>query len=329
MKTICLLLAALFFRLPQPAVAQAVATEPFPETLDAYIRGALRDWEIPGAAIAVVKDGRVVVVRGYGVRELGKSDLVDGNTIFDAASLTKSFTAAAVGNLVDEGHMEWDDPVRRYLPTLEFPDPYLSANVTIRDLLCHRTGVRATNSAWYFTGVTRSQLPELVKNMQLAAPFRTRLVYSNIGYTLAGLAAAAAAGKSWEELITQRLLIPLGMTRSTVDFASAPTMGNVASGHALISGVQRVTPRETTPRITTAPAGAIQSSAYDLATWALFQLGDGTFRGRRILSAKTISEMHSPQIVVPSSEEFRIARQVRYGAAYGMGWQVFDYRGTP
>jgi CubicO group peptidase (beta-lactamase class C family) len=329
MKTMCLLLAALFFSLPQPAVAQAIATEPFPETLDAYIRSALRDWEIPGAAIAVVKDGRVVVVRGYGVRELGKSDLVDGNTIFDAASLTKSFTSAAVGSLVDEGHMQWDDPVRRYLPTLEFPDPYLSANVTIRDLLCHRTGVRATNSAWYFTGVTRSQLPELVKNMELAAPFRTRLVYSNIGYTLAGLAAAAAAGKNWEELITQRLLVPLGMTRTTVDFASAPTMGNVASGHALISGVQRVTPRETTPRITTAPAGAIQSSANDLAIWALFQLGDGTFRGRRILSAKTISEMHSPQIVVPSSEEFRIARQIRYFAAYGMGWQVFDYRGTP
>ena len=147
MKTVCLLLAALFYSLPQPAVAQAVA-EPFPETVEAYIRGALRDWEIPGAAIAVVKDGRVVVVRGYGVRELGKSDLVDGNTIFDAASLTKSFTAAAVASLVDDGRMAWDDPVRRYLPTLEFPDPYLSANVTIRDLLWHRTGIRATNSAW-------------------------------------------------------------------------------------------------------------------------------------------------------------------------------------
>lgn len=159
--------------------------------------------------------------------------------------------------------------------------------------------------------------------MELAAPFRTQLVYSNVGYTLAGLAAAAAAGKSWEELITQRLLVPLGMTRTTADFASAPTMGNLASGHARISGVQPVTSRETTPRLTTAPAGAIQSSANDLATWALFQLGDGTFRGRRILSAKTISEMHSPQIVVPTSEEFRVARQIRYFAAYGMGWQVF------
>jgi CubicO group peptidase (beta-lactamase class C family) len=328
-KTTWLWLAPLFFSLPQPAVAQAVATELFPETLDAYVRGALRDWEIPGAAVAVVKDGRVVVVRGYGVRELGKSDLVDGNTIFDVASLTKSFTAAAVASLVDDGRMEWDDPVRRYLPTLEFPDPYLSANVTIRDLLCHRTGVRATNSAWYFTGVTRSQLPALVKSMELAAPFRTRLVYSNIGYTLVGLAAAAAAGKSWEDLVTQRLLVPLGMTRTTADFASAPTMGNVVSGHALISDVQRVTPRETTPRVTTGPAGAIQSSANDLATWMLFQLGDGTFRGQRILSTKTISEMHSPQIVVPTSEEFRVARQIRYFAAYGMGWQVFDYGGAP
>lgn len=185
------LLVALFISFPNPAATQAGGREPFPASLDAYVKGAVRDWDIPGAALAVVKDGRVVFVRGYGVRELGKQEPVDSNTIFDAASLTKSFTASAIATLVMEKRLGWDDPANRYLPALEFPNAYLTANVTIRDLLAHRTGVSASNSAWYFTGVTRSQLPSLVRNMELAAPFRTRLVYSNVGYTLAGMAAAA------------------------------------------------------------------------------------------------------------------------------------------
>ena len=300
----------------------------FPKELDDYVAATVRDWEIPGVAIAVVKNGKVVVVRGYGVRGMGKPETIDENTIFDAASLTKSFTVAAIASLVDEKKMSWDDPVKQYIPTMEFPDPYLTANITMRDLLCHRTGVRATNSAWYFTNVNRSQLLGLLKNMEIAAPFRTQSVYSNIGFTIAGEAAARAAGTTWEDLITQRIIVPLGMKRTTAVFALAPAMGNIASGHALINGVQRVTPREGTQRDMTAPAGAIQSSAADLATWMIFQLGDGTFQGKRILSAAAMNEMHSPQIVIPTNEAFRTARQIKYFAAYGLGWQVFDYRGN-
>jgi CubicO group peptidase (beta-lactamase class C family) len=248
-------------------------------------RPRLHDWDLPGAAIAVVKDGRVIVARGYGVLELGKPDRVDADTMFGAASLTKSFTAAAIASLVDDKVLAWDDPVRRHLPALELPDPYLTANVTIRDLLCHRTGIRSTNSAWYFTAITRPQLLAVIKNMPIAAPFRTRLVYSNVGYMIAGETAAVAAHTTWEDLITQRLISPLGLTRTTVDFLAAPAMKHVASGHALFGGVQRVAPREGTPRATTAAAGAVQSSAADLAAWMLFQLGDGSWAGRRIVSA--------------------------------------------
>ncbi|PYS62260.1 MAG: hypothetical protein DMF74_13945 [Acidobacteria bacterium] len=300
----------------------------FPKELDEYVAATVRDWEIPGVAVAVVKDGKVIAARGYGVREMGKPETIDENTIFDAASLTKSFTVAAIASLVDEKKMSWDDPVKRYIPTIEFPDPYLTANITMRDLLCHRTGVRATNSAWYFTNVNRSQLLGLIKNMEIAAPFRTQSVYSNIGVTIAGEAAARAAGTTWEDLITRRIIVPLGMKRTTAVFALAPAMGNIASGHALVNGVQRVTPREGTPRDMTAPAGAIQSSAADLATWMIFQLGDGTFQGKRILSSAAMNEMHSPQIVIPTNAAFRLARQIKYFAAYGLGWQVFDYRGN-
>src|SRR3989442_14618823 len=185
----------------------------FPKKLDDYVAATVRDWEIPG--VAVVKDGKVIAARGYGVREMGKPETIDENTIFDAASLTKSFTVAAIASLVDEKKMSWDDPVKRYIPTIEFPDPYLTANITMRDLLCHRTGVRATNSAWYFTNVNRCQLLGLIKNMEMAAPFRTQSVYSNIGFTTAGEAAARAAGTTWENLIAQRIIVPLGMKRTT------------------------------------------------------------------------------------------------------------------
>src|SRR5881397_3499748 len=127
------------------APSKAPKREVFPHELDAYVATVLRDWDLPGAAVAVVKDGQVIVAKGYGVRELGRPDLVDANTIFDVASLTKSFTAAAIASLVDEKKLAWDAPVRSYLPTLEFPDPYLTANVTLRDLLCHRVDIRPTN----------------------------------------------------------------------------------------------------------------------------------------------------------------------------------------
>lgn len=304
-------------------------TDGFPRELDEYVAKAVKDAEVPGFALAIVKDGKVVVAKGYGVRELGKPELVNEDTIFDVASLTKSFTAAAIASLVDENKMTWDAPVKRYLPTLEFPDPYLSANITIRDLLSHRTGIHASNGAAFFTGVDRSQLFGLVKNMRVVAPLRTQFIYSNVGYTIAGEAAAVAGGTTWQDLITKRIIVPLGMKRTTSVFSSAPAMGNIASGHALIysKGIQIVTAREGRQRDVTGPAGAIQSSAGDMATWMNFQLGDGTFQGKRILSAGALAGMHAPQTIILPNEAFRRSRQIGHFGAYCLGWQVYDYRG--
>jgi CubicO group peptidase (beta-lactamase class C family) len=200
--------------------------------------------------------------------------------------------------------------------------------------------VAATNSAWYHSNLTRPQLLGLVKHMKLDAPFRTRMVYSNVGYTIAGEAAAAATGTSWEDLITQRIIAPLGMTRTSADYDAAPAMGNCASGHAMLgdAGVyedpsikgyeQRPTPRETT-RKSIAPAGSIQSSVSDLAKWMIFQLGDGTHEGRRIISAESMEQMHTPQVIIRAPAAMRAARQVRFFPGYGLGWQVMDYRGHP
>ena len=295
---------------------------------DGYIQDVLAVGDVPGASVVVVHQGSTVFSRAYGINRLGQADRVDLDTVFDTASLTKSFTAAAIASLVDEGRMAWDDPVRKHLPTLEFPNPYLTAELTVRDLLCHRTGLSNLDSAWYLTGISRNDVLGLVKNLEVSAPLRTKWLYSNIGFTIAGEAAASAAGMSWERLVTERLLTPLGMRRSTANFDAVPTLGNFASPHAIIGTNQVVIPRET-QRASTAPAGGVQSCATDIATWMNFHLGDGTHAGRRILSVASMAEMHSPQIVVPTTAAFRAARQLRYFAGYGLGWQVFDYRGRP
>ena len=311
-----------------PATALAQRPYPsFPRELEEYIAATIRELELPGAAIAVVKDGRVLVARGYGVRELGKAAPVDAQTIFDIASLTKAFTAAAIGALVDDSTLTWDDPIRRILPEVEFADPYLTANVTLRDLLAHRTGLPAANGLTFTAILPRDRLLRLVRHVEPVAPFRARYGYSNLGYTVAGEAGARAAGTTWERLVAERLLGPLGMTRTTADFAAAPRLGNVAVGHALFGGEQRPVPRGDASRTHTAPAGAVQSSAADLATWMLFQLSDGTHGGRRVLSPDVMAAMHSPHVLSPTTERFRVSRQVRYFAGYGLGWQIFDYRG--
>jgi CubicO group peptidase (beta-lactamase class C family) len=302
----------------------------FPAGLDAYITKAIADWEVPGLAIAVVRNDSVLVAKGYGVRELGKPERVDENTVFSIASLTKSFTATAAAMLVDDGRLEWDAPARRYLPGLEFRDRYLTDNVTVRDLLAHRTGLHASNMAWQLTGFTGADRAEMIRRaryLEPEAPFRTRLVYSNVGYLYAGEAIAAAAGMPLEEVIRQRILAPLGMRGTTIGDAAAARAANRAMPHAMIGGVQRSIPWRDIDVI--AAAGSVNSTAADMAQWLRFQLGDGTFAGRRLVSADAFWEIHSPQLVIPVSQGMKSARQVEGWAAYAMGWQVMDYRGHP
>jgi CubicO group peptidase (beta-lactamase class C family) len=311
-----------------PVAASPQATEAgFPPELEDYIEKTMREWQLPGAAVAVVKDGSVLLERGYGVRELGKPERVDARTMFDIASVTKTFTSAAIASLVDDGTLSLDDPLRAFLPELELRDPYLTANITLRDLLSHRTGLATTNAPLFSANLGPDQLLPLLRNVESVAPFRASYVYSNLGFTLAGEAAERASGKSWQLLVTDRLLRPLGMTRTTADFAAAPESGNIAVGHALFGGVQRPVSRGGAWRIRTAPAGAVQSCATDLAVWMNFQLGDGTHAGRRLLSADSMAAMHSPYVVSTTSEAFRSAREVNYFAGYGLGWQIFDFRG--
>jgi len=303
-----------------PALAQ------LPPGLDEYIEHARVAWDVPGIAVTVVRDGRVVAAKGYGVRTLGKEARVDENTMFDIASLAKSFTAAAVATLVDDGTMRWDDPVRRWLPQLEFSDPYRTQNVTMRDLLAHRVGVEPGNFVFRFTNYSTAEVLRRVRFLKEREPFRAGMVYSNIGYTAAGEAAAAAAKTSWTELVRTRLVEPLGMRDTTVG-VEHDRGANFASPHAIIAGVHQ--PIRNKKAMVIFPANGVNSTARDMAKWLLFQLGDGTWEGKRIISAEAMNEMHSPQIIISVPRSFRAARGVRFFGAYGLGWQIMDFHGHP
>ena len=282
-----------------PAFAQAPAKPPFPggppsnafpAALDSSIAKILRDWKVPGMAISIVKDGKVVVAKGYGVLELGKPDRVDENTVFDTASLSKSFTAAATATVVEEGKLSWDDPVRMHMPRVPFGDPYLAQAVTIRDLLSHRVGLESANTLTRFTGYDRDEVFSRIQYLKVKTPFRTQLDYNNTLYALGGEAAAAAAQVSWDELIRSRLLVPLGMTSSTAGELPGQNP-NTAKPHHIIDDIH--VPIRVVKLLNINPAAGVNSTAADMTRWLLFQLGDGTFEGRRILSPESMEEMHT------------------------------------
>ncbi|HJQ10336.1 MAG TPA: serine hydrolase [Gemmatimonadaceae bacterium] len=309
------------------AKGQAPTSEKFPAELDRYIEKAMRDWEVPGLAIAVVRNDSVLVAKGYGVRELGKPDRVDANTVFNIASLTKSFTTAAAATLVDEGMISWDTPVHRLLPEYELRDSYLTQNVTLRDLLSHRTGFFAANQTFQLTNTTRAEIIRRARFLPVSRPFRTEMVYSNIGFMIAGEALGRAAGMSYEDLVRRRVFTPLGMRSTTISSAEFARATNRVTPHAVIAGVQR--PIRLSDIDIIAPAGAVNSTANDMATWLRFQLGDGTFNGKRVISADQMWEMHSPQISFPVTAAMKRARLVKGWPGYGLGWQVMDYQGHP
>jgi CubicO group peptidase (beta-lactamase class C family) len=321
----CLALAVFARGLNAQGTAPA---EKFPADLDRYIETVRTQWQIPGIAIAIVRNDSTLVTKGYGVRRLGAPDRVDANTVFDIASLAKSFTATAAAILVDRGVLHWDDPVRTHLPALVLPNDTLTSQATIRDFLSHRTGIEPANMMWVPTAVTRAEVLDRMRHLRTVAPLRRQMVYSNIGYTVAGEAVAAAARQPLEELLRDLVIRPLGLASTTWTYDQAATMPNLAASHVPIGGSQQVIPRER-QRQSIAAAAAVQSTANDLARWMRLHLNRGMLDGKRYVSDSSMRAMHSPQVVIASTPAMRAARLVQdsAGTGYGLGWQVMDYRG--
>ncbi len=298
-----------------------------PEGFDAYVREAVEAWEAVGLAIAVVKDGDVLFERGYGLLELGRPERVDEHTRFAIGSTTKAMTAATLALLVDDGKVGWDDPVSEHLPEFRLHDPYVTREVTVRDLLTHRAGLGNADFLWYAQEYDADEILRRLRHVEPAYSLRSGFVYQNLMYLAAGAVVEAVSGMPWHELLQRRLLDPLGMTE-TIPLASR-TAGqpNVASPHDEVEGEVRVIENASVDAV--APAGSVWSSVHDMAKWLRFLLAGGVADdGTRILKEATVDELFTPQVVLRAASFYPTVRLTRPSwMTYGLGWFQHDYRG--
>jgi CubicO group peptidase (beta-lactamase class C family) len=319
-----LLLALLIF---SPALL-AQTLEVRLREIDAYAERAGRDWKVPGFSVAIVKDDKVVFLKGYGVRELGKAEAVDKDTLFAVASNTKAFTAAALATLVDEGKLRWDDPVTKHLPWFQLYDPYVTREVTVRDLLSHRSGLATFGGdlLWYETTYPREEVIRRVRHLKPVHGFRGRYGYQNIMFLAAGEVVPAVTGKSWDDYVREKFFRPLGMTRSNTTYKELTASSNVATPHNEVDGRVRVVKYSNVDAA--GGAAVINSTAAEMAEWVRLQLGRGTYGGQKIFSAAASREMWTPHTVVAGVSEAaeRFNPTVHFNL-YGLGWFLSDYRG--
>jgi CubicO group peptidase (beta-lactamase class C family) len=316
----CILALCVLAALP----AGAQQREPY-AGYDAYVNAALAAWKVPGAAIAIVRNDSLIYAKGYGLKEIGKPDRVDERTIFAIGSSSKAFTAAGVALLVDEGKVRWDDPAAQYLPALELYDPYATRELTIRDLLSHRSGLARGDLLWYGSDLSREQILHRVRFLRPSWSFRSQFGYQNLMYLAAGEVSARVSGKSWDDLIEERIFAPLGMTASNTSTRPLPGMPNVASPHTEIEDTVRAVPWRNIDNI--APAGSINSNAVEMANWVRLQLNKGKFGGKQIITSAQIEEMHKPHTIVPLDGTWKLFNPASHFLTYGLGWFLLDYRG--
>lgn len=294
--------------------------------LDAYTTQAVKDWGAVGLAISVVKDGRVVFEKGYGVRELGKPDAVDTATLFAIGSTTKAMTAASIGMLVDEGKVRWDDPVTNYLPSFQLKDPWATREITVRDLLTHRAGLPNADYLWYGQTNSTAEILRRVRYVDLAYSPRSSFIYQNIMYAAAGQVIAAASGMPWEEFVRTRIFAPLHMDHTVPLLSRAGRVPNVASPHDRIDDTLRVIANASVDPV--ASAGSVWSSVADMAKWMRFILDSGRVDGKQLLKPQTFAELLKPQTMVPPSQFYPSARLTHpHWVTYGLGWFQQDYDG--
>lgn len=291
------------------------------------VERAARDWNATGLAVAVVRSEELLFARGYGARELGQSDPVDADTLFSIGSTTKAMTAAALGILVDEGKLGWDDPVRRHIPEFEVKDPWISREMTVRDLLTHRGGLPNTDVFWYGRDPGMAEMLTRLRAVEPAYSMRAGYAYQNVMYATAGEVIRRVSGMPWHDFVATRIFGPLGMERTVPLLALTRTRSNVASPHHIVDGETVVIENASVDAV--AAAGSVWSSVREMSRWLRMLLADGLAAdGARILSEAVVEEMFRPQALVDRAQFYPTATVTRpKWITYGLGWFQQDYRG--
>ncbi|MBA3943521.1 MAG: serine hydrolase [Herpetosiphonaceae bacterium] len=296
------------------------------QELDALIEQAMTAWPAPGLAGAIVHN-EDIFMRGYGVRSLDDPTRVDERTIFAIASCTKAFTALALQLLAEEGRLTLDDPVTAYFPEFQLYDPYVTREITVRDLLCHRSGLQTFGGDLlaYGTTYSRDEILWRIRYLKPTSSFRSQFGYQNIMYVSAGHVVEAVSGTSWDSFIRERILLPLGMTSSTTSVSTFTADTNLAQPHIRRHGMLRQIPYLNVDN--EAPGGGINSNVLDMLQWVQLQLGQGTWEGKSLVSAARIQEMWSPHTIIAPDEQSLQLYPSPHFQAYGLGWFLRDYQG--
>ncbi len=313
-----------------PAKAAVKPATVLPPGFDALVAKSLKTFGVPGMGIAVVKDGQVVLAKGYGVRKLGEPAPVDAQTLFGIASNTKVFTATALALLVEEGKLAWDAPVTRYLRWFQMSDPYVTRELTVRDLLVHRSGLGlGAGDLLLFPESTysRREIVERLRTIPLATSFRSAYAYDNILYVAAGELIEAVSGRTWEDFVAERILKRVGMASSRPRHSADATGMNVAIPHAALE--TGVVPQPIDENDNMNAAGGILSCAEDMAKWMLVHLGEGQLAdGSRLISERTERELATIVTPIPiGTPAPELAAQRMNFNGYALGLRISDYRG--
>ena len=291
------------------------------ESIGPFVAGQLAAWEVPGCAVAAVRDHDVILATGHGRRDLGAELPVTPDTLFAIGSTTKAFTAATVGALVDDGLLEWERPLRDYLPELRLHDPVVTDRLSVIDLLSHRSGLPRHDLAWLgHPGLSRAELVRRLRFLPLSRDLRQEFQYCNFGYLVAGHVVEVLSGTPWEDYLRTRLLAPLGMGRSNLSADAMSADPDHATAYERRQGV--VVPVPQRPVTAMAPAGAVNSCAVDMARWLLAQLGGGQVDGQAVMSPGTVARQHTPHMLMPENRTFPASTR----HAYGLGWMIGRYR---
>ena len=324
MPRISQLVPTVAFAVASVGIGTRAAREPF-FRLDQYVQHTMKEWNIPGAAIAIVRNDSVIYARGFGVREVGHPELVDERTIFAIGSNSKAFTAAGLEMLIDDGKMNLDAPVSTYIPDFRLSDPLASREVTVRDLLTHRTGLTRNELVWYGSDANREEIVRRLRYLPLESSFRTKFRYNNVAYMTAGQVLAHETGGTWDDFMKTRIFSPLGMTSTSTSIRELRGKSNVVTPH--LETPQGIRPIEWYNGDNVGPAGSINSNVVDMAQWLRLQLAGGTYDGKRIISQRGVNEMRSAQIALPVGGATTILFPTAHFLAFGLGFVTSDYAG--
>ena len=308
----------------QTAVCQRVAST-VPAGLDAYIQDAMTKYQGVGLAIAVVKNDSVVYAKGFGLKRLGETAAVTPRTLFAVGSTTKAFTTAALGMLVDEGRFGWDTRVADVMKGFELYDPAVTRELTIRDLVTHRSGLSRGDLLWMGSNYSRAEVIRRVRFHKPTWSLRTTFGYQNIMYLTAGEAIPATTGRSWDDFVKERIFQPLGMTGSNTTTRGLDKLPDVATPHTTIDG--KLVPIEYRQIDNIGPAGSINSNVLDMAQWIRFQLNGGKVNGRALLAPATHAEMFAMQMPIGPGGAMDLLYPGANFLGYGLGWFLFDHAG--